>query len=64
MNIEAPNHVAREEETGRIQPISMASCRQFFFHFTTLFKLFKLFIKIRLVIALYKSYTHLLALNI
>ena len=57
------NHVVRVEETGGIQPIFMAS-RTDNLYFTTLFQLFKFFITIRLDIALYKTHTHILVLNI
>ena len=58
-NIEHLNHVARDEETGGIQPI-----QTIFFHFTNLFQLFQLFITTRLDIVLYKTHTRILVLNI
>ena len=39
-NIERPNHVALDEETGEFQPTCMASRTDNFFSFTTLFQLF------------------------
>ena len=63
-NIECLNHVARVAKPSGILPIFMASRTDNLFHFTTLFQLFQLFITTRLDIALYKTHTHILVLNI
>ena len=63
-NIDRPNHVARDEETSGIQHMSMASRIHNLFNFTTIIQLFQLFMTTRLDIALYKTHTRILVLNI
>ena len=63
-NIEHLNNVARVAETGGIRPIFMASRTDNIFSFYHFVPIILTFLTTRLDIALYKTHTHILVLNI
>ena len=63
-NIESLNHVGESRKPAEFDLYLWQAVQTIVFNFTTLFQLFQLFITTRLDIALYKTHTYTLVLNI